>query len=131
MSGLYTSAKKLLLDGDLSLLSDTIKCVLIDPSAYTVNLNVHDNLNDVPAGARIGVPQTLTNKSTAGGVFDADNVTFPACTGNTVTAAILYKDTGDEATSSLIAYIDVGGTTPNGLDLLLPWSNGANKIFTL
>jgi hypothetical protein len=47
---------------------------------------------------------------------------------------VLYKDTGDETTSPLIACLDsVTGLpiTPTGADVLLHWDNGASKIFKL
>ena len=47
---------------------------------------------------------------------------------------MLYRDTGVEATSALIAYIDTATglpITPNGGDIIVNWDNGANKIFRL
>ena len=47
---------------------------------------------------------------------------------------ILYKHTGVESTSRLIAYIDTGvgmPFTPSGADYLVVWDDGANKIFKL
>ena len=45
---------------------------------------------------------------------------------------IIYKDTGTEATSPLIAMIDTATglpITPNGGDIIVTWDNGVNKIF--
>jgi DNA-binding helix-hairpin-helix protein with protein kinase domain len=61
-NALYDKARKAFADGDIDLLNDTIKVVLIDAADYTVNLADHDFLNDVPSGARVGTPQTLGNK---------------------------------------------------------------------
>ena len=47
---------------------------------------------------------------------------------------LIYKDTGDNATSPLIALIDSATglpITPNGGDIIVVWDNGANKIFKL
>ncbi len=128
-SGLYAKSKKLLLDADLDLLADTLKCVLIDTADYTVNLSTHDFLDDVASAARVGTPQTLANKSTTDGVFDADNAVFPSVTGDPCEAILIYKDTGNEATSPVIAYIDGISVTPNGGNITVAWDDGANKIF--
>lgn len=128
-SVLYPSFKKLLLDGDIDLLTDTIKIVLIDTADYTYS-SAHNYLDDVASGARVGTAQTLTNKTTTGGVFDADDAVFPTVTGDPTEAAIIYKDTGSEATSPLIAYIE-GSVTPNGGNITVQFDSGANKIFAL
>jgi len=133
MSFVFPSFKKLALDGDIDLLNDTIKCVLIDEDTDTPT-TADDYLDDIASGARIGTPQTLGNKSTDGGVFDADDVTFSSVTGNTCEGVLIYKDTGDEATSPLIAYLNSGTglpVTPNGGDIQVQWDDGTNKIFKL
>lgn len=126
---LYTKFKELLLGGDIDLANDTIKCVLVDAADYTVNA-AHDYLDHVASGARVGTAQTLANKSITGGVFDADDAVFSSVTGDGTEALIIYKDTGDEATSPLIAYIE-GSVTPNGGNITAQFDSGANKIFAL
>lgn len=133
-NALYYKARKAFADGDIDLLSDTIKCVLVDAADYTVDLANHDFLDDVASGARVGTPQTLSNKTTTNGIFDADDVTFTSVTGDQCEAILIYKDTGNEATSPLIAYIDSGNglpVTPNGGNISISWDSGANKIFKL
>ena len=49
-----------------------------------------------------------------------------------IEAIIIYVDSGTEATSPLIAYIDTATglpITPNGGDIIVTWDNGTNKIF--
>ena len=61
-------------------------------------------------------------------------MTFTDVTGASIEAIIIYSDTGTEATSPLIAYIDTATglpITPNGGDIIVTWDNGANKIFKL
>jgi hypothetical protein len=83
----------------------------------------------------VATSANLTTKTTTGGVFDADDVTFTAvATGSTVTQMVLYQDTGVAGTSRLIALFDTVTGLPiptNGGDLLVSWSNGASKIFSL
>ena len=129
-SGLYKKFKELLLGGDIDLVTDTIKCILVDTADYTCDLAIHDYYNDVPAAARVGTAQTLANKTVTGGVFDADDVTFSSVTGDPTEAVIIFKDTGTESTSPLIAYIE-GSVTPNGGNITVQWDSGSNKIFAL
>ena len=132
-TAVYPLAKKALLDADIDLLTDTIKIVLCD-SGYTYS-TAHDNLDDITAGARVATSSALASKTTTGGAFDAADVTYTALTGDTVTSWVLFKDSGTESTSKLIAYFDTvsgGGAfsfTPSGGDLTL--SFGASGIFTI
>lgn len=133
-AALYAKAKKLFLDGDIDLLSDDIKAVLVDTADYTVDLDAHDYLDDVAAGARVATSGNLASKTTTGGVFDAADVTLSAVTGDTCEAIIIYKDSGAAATSPLIAYIDEAAGlpfTPDGNDALIEWDNGPTRIFAL
>ena len=133
-SGLYDSARKAFMDGDLDWLVDDIRIILIDVADYTVNLASHDFLDDVPAGARVKVSGALGSKTSTAGVADAADVTLTAVTGDQSEAIVIYKHTGTDATSPLIAYIDSGTglpVTPNGGDITITWDSGANKIFKL
>lgn len=127
-SALYPSFKALLLGGDIDLATDDIRVIVVDTADYTYNSG-HDFLDDVPAGARVAVSSALGSKTITGGVFDAADVTFSAVTGDSVEAVVLYKHTGSDATSSLIAYIDGISVTPNGGDVTVAWH--ASGIFAL
>ncbi|WMM74478.1 hypothetical protein RCF27_09425 [Rhodococcus pyridinivorans] len=133
---IYTKAREAFLSAGISLPGDDIRVVLIDTGGYTVNGATHQFLSDIPTPARVATSGALTGKSVTDGVFDAADVTFSALGGASVEAIILYKHTGTASTSRLIAYIDTSagsGITfvPNGGDLTLRWSDGANKIFRL
>lgn len=133
-NALYDKGREGFLDGSIDWDTDTIKCVLVDAADYTVNLSTHDFLDDVPVGARVGTPQTLGSKTVTAGVADAADVTFTSVTGDPSEAIIIWKDTGVESTSRLIAYIDTATglpVTPNGGNITITWDNGANKIFKL
>jgi hypothetical protein len=55
-------------------------------------------------------------------------------TGATVEALVLYKDTGTEATSPLILYLDTATGlpfTPNSGDVTISWDNGNSRIFKI
>lgn len=132
-TALYPKAKEDFLSGNIDLTSDTIKAVLVT-SAYTYSAS-HEDLADVGAGTRVAISSALTNPDVTSGVFDADDVLYDNLTGSTFSYVILFKDTGSEASSRLILYIDSFASgmpnTPNGADRTVQWSDGSSKIFAL
>jgi len=129
---LYDYARQRFLESQINWMTDTIKVLLVDTGAYTPQTSVHQYLADIPVSSRIAGPVTLTSKSTTGGAADAADCTFTSVTGSSIEAIVIYKDTGTEATSPLIAYIDTATglpITPNGGDIIVTWDNGTNKIF--
>ncbi|HRO35383.1 hypothetical protein [Thauera sp.] len=129
---LFDAARQRFLEGQFNWLTDTIKVILVDTGAYTPQTAIHQYLADIPLSARIAGPVTLTSKATVGGAADGADVTFTSVSGPTIEAIVIYRDTGTEATSPLIAYIDTATglpITPNGGDIIVTWDNGANKIF--
>lgn len=133
-NALYDKARQRFLEGQINWLTDTIKVYLIDNPTYSPQLATHEFLSDVALSARVAGPVTLANKSTAGGAADANDVTFTSVSGSQLEYILIYKDTGTEATSPLIALIDTANglpITPNGGDIIVTWDNGTNKIFKL
>lgn len=129
---LYDFARQRFLEAQINWMTDTIKVILVDTGAYTPQTAVHQYLADIPISARIAGPVTLTSKTTSGGAADGADVTFTSVTGASIEAIIIFSDTGTEATSPLIAYIDTATglpITPNGGDIIVTWDNGTNKIF--
>ena len=134
MSGLYGLARAAFLGGDIAWDTDDIRCVLVDTNDYTVNIDVDEFLDDVPAGARVATSDALTSKAVTLGVADAGDVVLTSVTGDESEAIVIYVHTGVDATARLIAYIDTATglpVTPNGGDITIQWDNGANKIFKL
>ena len=108
--------------------------MLVVTGTYTPNLTSHEFLSDISGGARIATSGAFASKTTTGGAADAADVTFTSVTGASIEAIVIYKDTGSDATSPLIAYIDTATglpITPNGGDIIVTWDNGANKIYKL
>lgn len=133
-NALFDKARQRFLEGQFNWNTDTIKAVLVDTGTYTVNLSAHEFLSDVSAGSRIATSGAFTGKATTGGAADANDVTFTSVTGASIEAIVLYKDTGTDSTSPLIAFIDTATglpITPNGGDIIVTWDNGPNKIFKL
>lgn len=133
-NALYDKGRQAFLEGDIDWINDDIRVILIDADDYTVNLSTHDFLDDVPVAARVAVSSALSGKTATDGVADANDVTFSSVTGDQSEALVIYKHTGVESTSNLIAYIDTATglpVTPNGGDITVVWDNGSNKIFKL
>lgn len=132
-NAIYPLYKEALLKGSANIDIDTgtVKAALIDTNdvAYSA---AHDFHNDISA-AIVGTPQAIANTTVANGLFDGDNMTFTAVTGDVCEAIIIYIDTGNTATSRLVAYLDTGVTglpvTPNGGDISITWH--ASGIFQL
>jgi len=133
-NALYDTGRNAFLLGNIAWVTDDIRGVLVDTALYTVDLVNHDFLDDIAVGARVGPITALTGKSGATGIADATDLIFANVTGATVEALVLYRHTGVESTSQLIAYIDTATglpATPGGGDVVILWDNGANKIFKL
>lgn len=133
-SALYDLGRKAFLDADIDLLVDDIKVILIDSDDYAENLVTDEFLSNIPGAARVDTSGNLAGKTTTGGVFDANDITFTAVVGDQAEALVIYEDTGVEGTSRLICFIDNAAEfpiTPNGNDITVIWDSGANKIFKI
>ena len=132
-NALYDTGRNAFLEADVDWTNDAVSLVLIDTASYTVDLANHQFLSSIAGGARIATV-ALASKTSVAGVADAADAIFSAVSGAESEALVLYKDTGADATSQLIAYIDTATglpVTPNGGDITVTWDNGANKIFKL
>lgn len=132
-NAIYPLYKQALLDAsaNVDLNDGTVKVALIDTGVTTYNA-ANEFYSSVSAGV-VGTPQTINNTTVTNGLFDGDNVTYTAVTGNSVEALLIYIDTGSAATSRLVAWIDTSVTglpvTPNGGDISITWN--ASGIFQL
>jgi hypothetical protein len=127
-SALYPLGKKALLDADIDLLVDNMKVLLIDTADETYNAADQFHSNITGAGI-VATSGNLAGKTTTAGVFDANDITITAVSGDTVEAVILYKDTGSSATSPLLAWFDVSQFTPNGSDVTVTFN--ASGLFAI
>lgn len=131
-NAIYPLYKQALLDAsaNVDINDGTVKVALIDTGTYTYNA-AHEFYSSV--SGVVGTPQTINNTTVTNGLFDGDNVTYTAVTGNSVEALLIYIDTGSAATSRLVAWLDTSVTglpvTPNGGDITITWN--ASGIFQL
>lgn len=141
MTTAYPKAMAALLKGDVDLLVDDVRVMLLDGD-YTY-ASTHEFLSDVPAGGRVssGVALasrtvtanvTLSDASVALAVFDAANTTITGVSdGAEVVAALLYVHTGVDATARLLAYFEAI-LTANGNDIVVNWpANGVLPLVPL
>ena len=131
-NALYPKAKEAFLNADIDLATDTISIALIDTGNYSYSAT-HQYRSDISDDAVISTA-TLANKTSANGVFDADDATFTSVTGANCEALVIFQNTGNQSTSRLIAFIDSATglpILPNGGDITVAFSSGANKIFAL
>lgn len=132
MSKLYPNGKLALETAAINLLSDPIYVAMVDITHYTYSDN--DQFFSSVAAAVVGTPAQLTGPSCSvpvPGVFSSGNVLFPTVTGNPFGALVIYKNTGNNLSSPLIAYIDGVSGTPNGGDIVVAWDTGPFRIFSL
>ena len=134
-NALYGKGREKFLNGGINWGSDTIKAFLIDTASYTVSIDTHEFISDVAAGARVGSAVTLGTKTSTLGVADAADLSFTGLSSApTIEALVIFKDTGVEATSPLIAYIDTATGLPvsaGATQVDVVFDSGANKIFKL
>lgn len=109
---IYTSFKRDIQNGSIDLDTDTLKVMLVT-SSYTpsaAHAKRSDITNEVSgtgytAGGATLAGKTVTNVATAG-VFDADDVSWPASS-ITARGAVIYKSRGGAASADeLICFLD-------------------------
>lgn len=134
-NSLYDKGRESFLKKQIDMVNDDIVALLVDSSGYTRNLSSDQFLTDIPSGAILATSDPLSTKTTAAGVFDADDVVWASvpATGQG-DYVVLFQDTGTPSTSRLIGIIDTGTglpVTPNGGDITAVWASGSTKIFKL
>lgn len=131
-NALYPRWKQALLEftANNDLDGQTVKVALVT-AGYTYSSS--DQYYSSVSASVVGTPQTLGSKTFTDGVFDAADVLFTSVSGSQVVSLVIYIDTGNAATSPLVAFIDTGVTnlpvTPNGGDIAIAWN--ASGIFAL
>lgn len=104
--GWYAKGVEHIMKGDVAFLTDTIKACLIDEAQYTVDMDVHESLSEVPSGARKGAV-ALSGISVTGGILGCTSpITFGViAAGPELNGVLFYKDSGTSSTSWLLAFV--------------------------
>jgi uncharacterized membrane protein len=130
----YNSFKKKIMDGSIDLDTDNIN-VSLHTSAYTANIDTHTFYSDCTAsevangngyttkGTTLASPVVTIDTTNDLAYFDAADLTWAS---STITAryALIWKNTGTNTTSPLVAYVDFGAdkTSDNG-NFIISWSS--------
>lgn len=128
---LYNSGKVKIADQTIDYVSDTIKLMLLD-SGYAPDQDNDDAYDDISAdeisgggytagGETIGGKSITQNNTNNRAEFDANDVTgWNADTWTNARYAVLYKDSGVDSTSFLIALYDLEQDFDAPLEFLFP-----------
>jgi hypothetical protein len=127
---LYPQGKNHLLGKttQIDLDSDTIKAMLVDNSTTVYN-SAHEFVSSLAGGGIVARSGALTSPTLTAGLFDAADILLPAVAGPNIQAIIVYKDSGSDASSPLIAWMDITPFGPTGGDITIVWN--ASGIFTI
>lgn len=109
----------------INLSSDNIK-ILFYSGSITTTWEFVSDLTGASIVARSG---NLASKTLTNGVFDAADITVTSVSGSAFTHVILYKDTGVDSSSPLIAVFDISSFTPTGGDISVIWN--ASGLFSI
>ena len=105
--------------------SDTFKILF-----YSGSFNgAHEYVSDLTGGSIVARSATLTGVTITAGVVDANDVVVASVSGSAFTHIILYKDTGTDSTSVLIAIFDIASFTPTGANVSVAWN--ASGLFAI
>lgn len=138
MSAFYNYGKGEILKANIDLESDTIKAAFMAPS-YAPDIDAEHFYSDISASVASGsADQTLGSKTVT--VDDTnDRAEFDAAdlsiSNETISGGtdmiVIYKDTGNAATSPLIAYIDIAEGTLIPIDGTLTITWNSEGIFAI
>lgn len=132
---IYNSAKKKAMEGGFNWASDTMRAMLLSDT-HTPNIDTHEflddvNTNEVSATGYSAGGQTIAGKvntvdtSNDRAALDGNDVSWTITGALTARYLVIYKDTGNPATSPLLAYEDFGSNqTVNDGDFTIQWNAG-------
>lgn len=105
--------------------SDTFK-VLFYSSTYN---SANEFVSDLTGASIVVRSASLTGVTITNGVVSANNFSISSVSGSSFSVVILYKDTGVDSSSPLIAEFDVATFTPTGATVSVVWN--ASGIFSI
>lgn len=130
----YNAGKASILKAGINFESDTIKLAFM-ATAYTPDIDTHVFWGDISASVASGTTaQTLASKAVNidntnnRAEFDATDISLPNITAST-NKFVLYKDTGNPATSPLVCCIDIAEGTLSPVAGTLALTFNAEGIF--
>lgn len=134
-NALYPTGRTAICNQTLNLVTAATKIVAVSASyVFSVAHSMRDDLT-----GELGTATALTGEAWLNdGIFDADNVSYPDVDPPDVVAGfVLFVDTGDPATSPLVAYIveSTGGmpisVAGTGAPIPVMFSDSPNRVFRI
>jgi hypothetical protein len=131
---LYPKGAELTLTKQIDWVGDTIKVHLM-ADGYVPNFSTDEFRDDI--AAHIVATVTLASKTATGGIFDAADISFAAvASGSDCNAIVFSKESGTDATSPLLIYVDDADitnfpVTTSGGNVNVAMPSSAYKIFSL
>lgn len=127
-SGMYSFGITQLMRGNIDLINDDIAVVAVS-SGYTPNLSSHQYQNDILGAYQIG-EVNLEGNALSDTAFIANSAAIEEPTAELENnAVVVFRNTGNSATSQLIAYLEVVPVTTDGTPMVVDWD--ASGIFEL
>lgn len=111
MSFKYNYGRELFLRGQIDWITDDIRMAVVD-NFYNPSVE-HRFVSDIPENAIVRRTDFLQSKSAEDGFARAvPAAVFTLNHGNPIIGVLFFKDTGDDATSPLLAFVDDGVAFP-------------------
>jgi hypothetical protein len=133
---IYKKAKQALLNGQINVLNNQLKVLLLNGPEYSPNENSDEFVSNIPANSIVTRSEAVTNVTSANGILDADNVTITGYNGAAFDAVVLYQYSPSDSDARLIFYIDTSDGLPfAGLNtvnsITIFWNDNSEKILSL
>jgi hypothetical protein len=134
-SQLFPSARQLFLTGQLNWLTGDMRAILLVDSF--VPTFAEENLDDISSTYIVATSELITGRTAVDGVASSDVIELGLLLSSLLCSkAIIYKDTGVAATSSLILFIGDDGLVsapfvPVGLEYFIYPNVVAGGLFSL
>jgi hypothetical protein len=103
----------------VDLVADNIKLLFYAGSYVSAN----EFVSDLAGASIIARSGNLASKTVTNGVFDAADLSVLAVTGAAFTHVIIYKDSGTDSSSPLVANFDVASFAPTGGDITVVFNS--------
>jgi hypothetical protein len=104
-SQLYPLAREQFATAQLSWLTGNWRALFL-PESFVVDFDEHIYLSDLFEGSRIAISELIASRTATGGVCSGAPIKFPLLFDTRfITQAVIFKDTGVESTSLLVAYV--------------------------
>lgn len=132
----YRKAKEALLNGDIDVLTNQLKILLLKKPEYTPNENTDQYVSDIPANAIVLRSEPIVGVTSSNGTLNADDITITNYNGSLFGAIAAYQYAPLDTNARLIFYIDSSDGLPyTGLNTVssvtIIWNEDSTKILTI